>query len=47
MNDEYFLYSTVPTNFISTLMTIFDKTLEDVAKIADLEPKILSDLYKS
>jgi len=28
-------------------MSIFDKTLEDIAKIADLEPKILSDLYKS
>lgn len=47
MNDEYFLYSTVPENFVSTLMLIFDKTLEEIAKIADLEPKILSDLYKS
>jgi len=28
-------------------MSIFDKTLEEVAKISDLEPKILSDLYKS
>jgi dynein heavy chain len=29
------------------LLLIFDKMLEEVAKIADIEPKILSDLYKS
>jgi dynein heavy chain len=47
LNEEDFVYSTVPANFVSTLLLIFDKTLEEVAKIADIEPKILSDLYKS
>jgi len=28
-------------------MTIYDKALEDISKIPNLEPKILSDLYKS
>jgi len=47
INEEDFVFSTLPSNFITTLLLIFDKTLEEVAKIADIEPKILSDLYKS
>ena len=29
------------------LLQIFDKGLDEISKIPDLEPKILSDLYKS
>ncbi len=29
------------------VINTFEKALEDIAKIPDLEPKILSDLYKS
>lgn len=44
---DKFKYSTKAKNFVNTLMVIFDKALEDVSKIPNLEPKILADLYKS
>ena len=45
--EDAFVYSTSPENFTNTLLALYDKALEDIAKIPDLEPLILSDLYKS
>lgn len=46
-NDEEFVYSVKPENFSRMITQTFEKGLEEIAKIPDLEPKILSDLYKS
>lgn len=47
MNDEEFVYSVNPNNFVRMIINTFDKGLEEIAKIPDIEPKILQDLYKS
>lgn len=44
--DDDFTYSTAPASFVNMIVHLFEKPLEDLAKIPDLEPKILSDLYK-
>ena len=41
------MYSTNPKAFISTLLAIYDKSIEEGNKIPDIEPSILSDLFKS
>jgi dynein heavy chain len=47
-NDETdFVYSTNPKNFITLLLEIYEKTIEEGNKIPDIEPSILSDLFKS
>jgi len=49
-NDEDFCYSNKgfnPIVFINVILQSFDKGLDELAKIPDLEPKILSDLHKS
>lgn len=33
--------------FVQAVLKAFDKALSELAKIPDLEPKILADLYKS
>ena len=33
MNDEEFVYSTNPQNFVTTVLVIFDKALEEMTKI--------------
>jgi dynein heavy chain len=38
-----FMYSIKPERFVQTILDIFDKTLLDLGKIPDLEPKILID----
>jgi dynein heavy chain len=40
-NDEEFLYSTPPANFVRMVVMLLEKALEEVAKVPDLEPKIL------
>lgn len=47
MEGTDFVYSTPPENFISTLLTMYDKCVEEGNKIPDIEPFILSDLFKS
>lgn len=42
-----FVYSTNPKNFIGTLLAIYEKSIEEGNKIPDIEPNILSDLFKS
>lgn len=42
-----FVYSTNPQNFIGTLLAIYEKSIEEGNKIPDIEPNILSDLFKS
>lgn len=45
--DECFVYS--PKNldvFVNVVIHVFDKALEELSKIPDLEPKIASNLYK-
>lgn len=44
VSDDDFLYSTKPQNFVTTLLLIFDKALEELAKISDLEPRILKGM---
>lgn len=46
-NDEEFVYSTPPANFVKMTVSLMEKALEEISKVPDLEPKILSDLYKS
>lgn len=41
------MYSTNPVNFINMVLSVFEKALEEIAKIPDLEPKIVSELHKS
>jgi dynein heavy chain, axonemal len=45
--DDDFGFSTNPEKFVSMVRGLFEKPFEDLAKIPDLEPKILSDLYKA
>lgn len=45
--EDEFAFSTAPVSFVNMIVHLFEKPLEDVAKIPDLEPKILSDLYKA
>lgn len=45
--EDEFAFSTTPVSFVNMIVHLFEKPLEDVAKIPDLEPKILSDLYKA
>lgn len=45
VNDDEFVYSTKPKNYVQTILVIFDKALEEMAKINDLEPRILKDLF--
>ena len=45
--DDGFIYSTNPNSFESTFLFIFDKTLEELHKIPDVEPKILSDIPRT
>ncbi|EGR27865.1 hypothetical protein IMG5_187090 [Ichthyophthirius multifiliis] len=46
-NDQNFLYSTNPINFINMIIQCFEKTLDEISKIPDLEPKIVQELHKS
>jgi dynein heavy chain len=47
-NDDAFIYSNKDTSvFSKVILQAFDKALEEMSKIPDLERKILSDLYKS
>lgn len=45
-NDE-FLYSTPPKNFLTSIMTHFDRIFEDLSRIPDIEQKVLSEVYKT
>jgi dynein heavy chain len=45
--ENKFSFSTQPQSFVNMIVHLFEKPLEDIAKIPDLEPKILSDLHKS
>lgn len=45
--DEEFIYSVQPLQFVKMVVQTFEKGLEEIAKIPDLEPKILVDLNKS
>ena len=45
-DDKEFLYSTTPINFVNMIIQLFDKTLDEITKVPDLEPKLLTDLYK-
>jgi dynein heavy chain len=40
-NDESFIYSTAPINFVNMVISLFEKALDEISKIPDLEPKIL------
>lgn len=46
LNDDEFSYSTFIKNFSNTILMIFNKGLEDLSKIPDLEPKLMSELFK-
>jgi dynein heavy chain, axonemal len=46
-DDSEFLYSTPPIQFVKMAISLLEKALDEIAKVPDLEPKILSDLYKS
>ena len=45
--DHDFGFSIPPERFVRMVKGLFEKPFEDLAKIPDLEPKILSDLYKA
>ena len=45
--DDEFGFSVNPKNFVRMIKNLFEKPFEDLGKIPDLEPKILSDLYKA
>lgn len=45
--EDEFAFSTAPNSFVNMIVHLFEKPLDDLAKIPDLEPKILSDLYKA
>ena len=45
--EDDFGFSTNPEKFVNMIRSLFEKPFEDLAKIPDLEPKILSDLYKA
>ena len=45
--DEEFVYSTPPLAFVRMVVSLLEKALDEISKVPDLEPKILSDLYKS
>ena len=42
-----FTFSTLPEVFKKQILAQFTKTLDEMQKITDLEPKILQDLYKA
>ena len=44
---DEFVYSTNPKNFVTTILTIFDKALEEVAKISGLINKILTNIINN
>lgn len=45
--DDEFGFSIKPENFVIMVKKLFEKPFDDLGKIPDLEPKILSDLYKA
>ena len=45
--EDDFGFSVNPKNFVKMIKNLFEKPFEDLGKIPDLEPKILSDLYKA
>lgn len=45
--DDDLGFSTKPENFVFMIKRLFEKPFDDLGKIPDLEPKILSDLYKA
>lgn len=46
--EDNFVYGSKDLNvFVLVVLKTFDKALNELSKIPDLEPKILADLYKS
>lgn len=46
-NDECFIFSPKnPEVFVNVVLHVFDKALDELSKVPDLEPKIASNLYK-
>jgi hypothetical protein len=37
--EDEFAFSTAPTSFVNMIVHLFEKPLDDLAKIPDLEPK--------
>ncbi len=46
INEDNFCYSSMIKNFTNTILMIFNKALEDLAKIPDLEPKLMKEIFK-
>ena len=46
INEDSFCYSTMIRNYATTILIIFNKALEDLAKIPDLEPKLMKEIFK-
>ncbi|CAK83095.1 unnamed protein product (macronuclear) [Paramecium tetraurelia] len=45
--DDFFQYTTNPTLYVLISLQAMKKAVDEMAKIPDLEPRILSDLHKS
>ncbi len=45
--EDEFGFSINPKKFVQMIKSLLEKPFDDLGKIPDLEPKILSDLYKA
>lgn len=45
-NEDDFAYSSYPKNFTNTILLIFNKALDDLNKIPDIEPKLMNEIFK-
>ncbi len=45
--DDEFGFSINPKKFVQMIKSLLERPFDDLGKIPDLEPKILSDLYKA
>lgn len=44
--EDEFAYSTAPKNFANTIMMVFDRALEELQKMPDIEPKLMTEVFK-
>jgi dynein heavy chain, axonemal len=47
MDDDFVYSSKNPNVYVAVVLGAFDRGLDELSKVPDLEPKILADLYKS
>jgi dynein heavy chain, axonemal len=45
-SEEEFVFSTNPKNFVNAVLSQFDRIIEDITKVPDIEARVLIEVYK-